>query len=118
MASFETDIGFSSAGISAQFSDVSANPNPLGETVGECVSWSNGARQINIDPTYWSTLSQDGRIELMYHELGHCALNLQHINTYLQYGCPTSIMNQFAFGQTQCFSSAMAYYFQELASHR
>lgn len=122
MASFETDIGASSAGISAQFADTSVYANPLGETVGECTIWTtNGVvtqRVIQIDPTYWATLNQDGKIELFYHELGHCALNMQHIATSQSNGCYTSIMYPIVFGQTTCFANNIPYYFQELASHR
>lgn len=124
MQSFESDVGASTAGISAQFADTSVYANPLGETVGECTVWwgANGSvvkRLIQISPTYWNTMDQYGKTELFYHELGHCALYAVHINTNNgPSGCYTSIMYPIVFGETSCFQSNMSYYYQELSSHR
>jgi hypothetical protein len=123
MASFESDIGVSSAGISAQFADTSVYANPLGETVGECTVWtSNGTvtqRVIQIDSVYWNTLDQYGKIQLFYHEMGHCALYMQHITTDNgPGGCYTSIMYPIVFGETPCYQNNVSYYFQELSSHK
>lgn len=50
-----------------------------GDTVGVCYRWSNGYRQIQIDQDYWENeASENERISLMAHELGHCDLNRNH----------------------------------------
>jgi hypothetical protein len=127
LASFERDIGASTAGISAAFADTETQANPLGETIGECITWVDDsgtvvARNIQVDAAYWAGASADARLELMYHELGHCALNMQHITTFQGNGCPTSIMYPYEFGDawqgSPCFASEMSYYFSELSSHK
>lgn len=118
LTSFETNIGASAAGINVGFADTETTPNPLGETIGECQMWSDGTRTIQVDSAYWATASESDRTELMYHELGHCALYLQHITTLQASGCPTSIMYPYDFGNYLCFTGNESYYFQELGSHK
>lgn len=118
LASFETDIGASSAGINAQFADTENVPGTLGEVVGECVFSSDGSRTIQVDTKYWASIDESQRIQLMYHELGHCALYMGHITTYQSDHCPTSIMFPYTFGDQPCFTENEAYYFQELSSHK
>jgi len=115
--SFESDVGVSTFGISANFSNTETQTNPLGETIGECVMYSDGTKIIQIDASFWATLDQNGKTELMYHELGHCAMNMVHINTIQAGGCPVSIMNQYFFGESDCYSGSVEYYYQELSSH-
>lgn len=117
MATFSQEIGVSSDGISANFADTEDQVNPLGETIGECVTYSDGTRIIQIDTGYWKTAAPGSKKELMYHELGHCALFLQHINTFKSDTCPVSIMWQFEFGESPCFASETAYYISELKTH-
>ena len=115
---FQTTIGYPSSGINGQFADTESNPNPLGETIGECTIYSDGTRTIQIDSGFWARADESERIQLIFHELGHCALNLQHIVTELPSGCPTSIMYPYTFGDNACYTSNLTYYFQELASHK
>ena len=114
---FENDIGVSTAGISAQFATPQLT-SPLGEVIGECQIWSDGTRLIQIDPGFWATTSQLGRMQILVHELGHCAMYMQHITSLLTTGCPTSIMYPIFFGDTPCYDNNEGYYFQELASHK
>lgn len=122
LVSFNHDIGVNTDGISVGFADTSGNANPLGETVGECIVYSEGStvvqRVIQIDPTYWATCNANERQQLVYHELGHCAMGLQHITGVDSNNCPLSIMYPYVFGGSNCYSSQMPYYFQELESHR
>lgn len=50
------------------------------ECVGVCVSdqIENGYRKISIKAQYWDTASPIQKRVLMFHELGHCALNRGH----------------------------------------
>lgn len=122
LTSFSSDIGVSTDGISVGFSDTENNPNPLGETVGECTLYSNGAKVIQIDSGYWVSASQEQRKQLVYHELGHCAMGLGHTPGYISGGvmnnCPISIMDPYVFSNLiGCMSGNESYYYQELESH-
>lgn len=52
-------------------------------TVGQCQRYSNilKPRTIIIDYTYWFKSSDDIRLRLIFHELGHCDLNCHHQET-------------------------------------
>lgn len=65
-------------------------PDKMGENViGYCAApWT-----ISFLKSYWDNASAADRMTLVYHELGHCALNLDHydskidiMNTYLLSG--------------------------------
>lgn len=49
-------------------------------TVGLCVrpSIHSLPRIIKIDPTYWEKADDETRLNLIFHELGHCDLNCEH----------------------------------------
>lgn len=115
--SFESNIGGYTADISAQFADTENQPNPLGETVAECMVYDDGAKLIQVDPNFWNTANEDQREQTIFHELGHCSLGLKHITTLQNNGCPVSIMYPYAFGDP-CYTTHHEYYMGELASHR
>lgn len=116
--SFKQDIGVDPEGISVNFANTEDYNNPLGETIGECIiDEEDNTRTIQIDKDYWDTASLSSKQELMYHELGHCALALQHINTTKTDTCPTSIMNAYEFGESPCYMTETVYYLNELKSH-
>jgi hypothetical protein len=50
-------------------------------------------RKITIDPSSWATLQEYSRQNLIFHELGHCILNLGHDSTLMSNGIPNSLMN-------------------------
>jgi len=54
-------------------------------TIGVCYNYSSGKRQIYLDPSFWFSGTDSDRESLLFHELGHCDLNLGHEN-------PSSIM--------------------------
>lgn len=112
MIKFENDVGVNTSGITAQFAALTA------PTVGQCVQYSNGDKVIQIDPIYWATAVLSTREQILYHELGHCAMNLQHIVTLDASNCPISIMYPNAFGFLPCYVNNEGYYYTELASHR
>lgn len=49
-----------------------------GNTIGMCTIWSSKYRQIQIDPVFWSHATENDKITLIAHELGHCDLNRKH----------------------------------------
>ncbi len=90
---FYKETGMYPVGITAGFSDLETN------IAGECVT--NGPfREIIIDNQYWLDIGDyDGlREQLVYHELGHCLLGLDHLPN--MYGnIPLSIMNPVGFDE-------------------
>lgn len=97
---FESYYGNSIGDIPIQFTDI-ASP-----TIGVCTRWTSGERQIVIDRTYWNNpyTSDKAKMGLIFHELGHCALNREHNNTtFYYYGShiagdvPYSLMNMYNF---------------------
>lgn len=46
--------------------------------VGVCFTYSNGDKEIIIDKEWWDRVSETAKESLLYHELGHCALNRGH----------------------------------------
>lgn len=85
-----------------------------GPTIGMCLIWSNGYKEIQIDPDHWATASDFGREELVFHELGHCALGLDHNANHLDSGIPESIMFPYAFGEADYYPPNRPYYFYQL----
>lgn len=60
--------------------------------VGVCIKYSSGEREILIRESAWNTFSDRKKEILIFHELGHCALNREHDNT-LRNDKKVSIMN-------------------------
>jgi hypothetical protein len=104
---FTAQTGVQTGKITAGFYTL---PSPI---AGECV-WGGLFNEVRIDPDTWyaSNLNNDQRQQLISHELGHCALFLQHINncsdgtnsaTSFCQAQPLSIMNWAMFSQNQIF---------------
>lgn len=106
---FESDIGVSAEGISVVFGELEE------DMVGVCQSWSNGTKKVTIDKEYWDMETETQREELMFHELGHCAMNLGHDEGVMRAGritCPNSIMYPYTF--EYCYAAHRDYYVSEL----
>lgn len=111
MQSFEANIGMSTAGISAKMANLSDIELNAGDEVGLC-TLDHSTRTIYIDLQYWNQADSDSRMQLMYHELGHCALFLHHTSLLKPNGCPISIMYPLTF-PAGCFKDKEPY-FQQL----
>ena len=61
--------------------------------IGVCERNGITVDTVDIDNDYWVNATAISRRGLIYHELGHCALNLQHVNTLDSEGCATTYMN-------------------------
>lgn len=89
-----------------------------GMTMATCKSWSDGYREIAVDPVKWIGLSFNGQEQLLFHELGHCIFNLDHVETKMKKGnwinIPTSIMYPYVFGDTDYYKEFKDHYFQEM----
>src|SRR5579884_1508973 len=100
--SFESEIGVDASHVSATFSKLTS------PDIGMCDSYDDGRRDIYIDRDEWNQMDYVGREQLMYHELGHCAMNLEHNNSYVTLPGGTqvygSIMNEYWFGDAWYYS--------------
>ncbi|RLD64901.1 MAG: hypothetical protein DRI84_07900 [Bacteroidetes bacterium] len=79
-----------------------------GSVIGVCYYYSNGDREIYIDPSFWyhdNTTYLDREL-LIFHELGHCDLGRDHEE-------PLSIMEKYHIGDSR-YSSDIEYYKREL----
>lgn len=87
-------------------------------TVGLCWAYDDGARKIQIDTDYWNNITDNGKEQLIWHELGHCALNLGHDENLITrnnfVNIPESIMYPSTFGDTNFYADEKDYYFKEL----
>lgn len=91
---FETKIGVSVNNVDIKFGKLKA------PTIGVCYDGGQ-FNQIRIDPDFWETMDENGKEQLMYHELGHCVLGLGHNNelsTLDNMNVEGSIMNSYWFG--------------------
>ncbi len=94
---------------------------PLDEkTMGVCYSWTDGHREIKIDTVKWSGLTYEGQEQLLFHELGHCILNLDHDDHTMDMGgwkkIPVSIMYPYAFGNMKYYAEFADYYYDQLGA--
>lgn len=99
------------------------------KTLGVCKPL---VREMSFKTSYWSRTSEEGRLELVMHEVGHCILNRYHTNPkfwflhdvwidlgfvpntgYLNDFCPSSIMHPSEMGW-YCFIKHKKYYMDEL----
>jgi len=61
-------------------------------TLGQCKSFSDGSKHIVVDESYWNRIDATEREYLVFHELGHCVLGREHLDTSDASGICTSIM--------------------------
>lgn len=84
----------------------------LGEsTLGVCTIFHGMNKEIFINVKSWQYLSIQEREQLIYHELGHCALDRPHDETILENGMPKSFMYPMMFPYSKTLRS---YYLNEL----
>jgi len=87
---------------------------------GICHSWSDGHREITINKKYWDNYSDKQREQLIFHELGHCALNREHNDDTIMLNgttCPDSVMRSKMFNLFEiayCYNYDYEHYLQEL----
>lgn len=110
---FENAIGVSTEGISGKIDEISS------AYLGTCtLDEAANIKLVEINKYYWARSTDDERENTVFHELGHCAMGLSHINTLDKYGCPTSIMYYAEFPHQYCFELFRQNYYDELRSHK
>ncbi len=65
---------------------------PKESNLGVCKSYTDGSSEIIIDKPYWRVSTNLQREHIMFHELGHCFLNLGHDDSKDDNGDCVSIM--------------------------
>lgn len=79
-------------------------------------SLSNGTpiqSWIIIDKEYWFKITWYQQVNLIFHELGHCVLNRDHVKSDSVSRCPTSFMYE-QIMSTQCIQDHYEEYLREL----
>lgn len=107
----ENGVALDISQLSMQFSEsMPASTVPNASTIGYCSRGPDTA-SVMIKESYWKTAGVSEREELVFHELGHCLLGLQHDNStqtaidyygygFVRYNTPNSIMNELHFDKT------------------
>ncbi len=49
-------------------------------TVGQCYRTAdrNASREVIINPAFWARSNDEDRLELIFHEMGHCDMDFEH----------------------------------------
>jgi hypothetical protein len=85
------------------------------DIAGTCSYHYTTPNDITIDLEYWNGVSTLRREMVVFHELGHCVLGRDHLETAFANGICTTIMNS---GTSGCFVEYSAenrsYYLDEL----
>ena len=108
--SFEQTYGIGTRSIATQFIKIE-------DAVGQCHIWSDGSKRIDIDPDYWNSIPDLAKENLIFHELGHCALDLAHNENKIELeddSIPESIMYPYVFGMNWNYKAFRNYYLKEL----
>lgn len=80
-------IDLATSGITAEFADL-----PQLRVAGQCTYNYLNPGKITIDIPFWSQSNDQSRELVVFHELGHCYLNREHLNTAFSNGICRSIM--------------------------
>lgn len=68
------NIAYATSQVEAHISDI---PEP--NVIGQC-AWNHTSHSITIDRNYWRTANDMQREFVVFHELGHCVLELNHVD--------------------------------------
>jgi len=112
---FNSDFSLNTK-VAISFGDI----DPYSETaVGACFKRKAG-NYIFIRKETWESYNDYQKEVLIYHELGHCELNLGHVEGQFNLGvipCPNSIMrsHMFSFFEAiNCYARDTNFYIQEM----
>ncbi len=75
-------------GLVARFNNIQGE-----RVIGQCIVYTNDSREIVLDQQYWISNVDVKRELLVFHELGHCVLDLGHNDDIDANGVCVSIMN-------------------------
>ena len=90
-------------------------------SAGHCLEWTNNDKLVEIDRVYFQTLNKDQQEALVWHELGHCALGLDHDEKLVIFpdiagAWPNSVMKSVVFSvlEAQVFVLKKSHYIKTL----
>ena len=127
----ELDLGEFASYAHAYESDATSNGHPVKiedlvikyqsvdnpQEQGFCRLATDATPQIGINKAAWDLMTENQKIILMYHELGHCVghdnVYRKHLSSTLSDGSPSSLMYPYALDATT-FTTAESYYKSEL----
>ena len=115
LRTFEEVVGRSTQHVSTSFAQL---PFP---SVGMCYLWSDGGRTIEIDPAFWALAPDTEKEALVWHEAGHCAMDLDHTEELIELDGvprPRSLMYPHIFGAEDYYIKHRDYYHTELRERR
>lgn len=86
---------------------------------GVCYKWNNGDREVTLNADVWYGITTNQKLQLVYHELGHCVLDRGHTEgsiTLSGVEVPISIMRPQMFNllESSVMRASMQYYENEL----
>jgi hypothetical protein len=118
---FEKDLGRSIGEVSVSFGELSS------DKAGICIKYDSGHREVVINANEWNSgrMTEWGKFNLIYHELGHCVLGREHTEEKIEYDtasgtrtAPKSFMYPRVF-YTESMGPLEGHYVDELMSgHR
>lgn len=76
-----------------------------GKIIGQCVHNSIEPEVVRIDKSYWVAATPLQKEFVVFHELGHCVLNRDHLDTKNADGTCLSIMNSGTSGCRNVYST-------------
>ncbi len=95
--------------INGQISDLEGNIS------GQCQSNSIEPNLVIVDPAFWARSNELEREFLIFHELGHCGLDRNHLDATLPDGTCSSMMHSGTSGCRNNYNQATrTYYLDEL----
>lgn len=80
-------VDLRSARITGQLEEIGEN-----RVLGQCNYQRNNHNRVTVDESFWNNTSDRGREFVVFHELGHCFLLRDHLETAALNGACTSIM--------------------------
>lgn len=81
------DVNFTETGIHAFIEDIE------GAIVGQCQHKEDEPNVILLDRNYWDKATDDEKVLIVFHELGHCVLKKEHNDQKDSNGFCLSIMH-------------------------
>lgn len=81
---------------------------------GICFTWHEIPLYIVINSFSWEYFTENERIGLLFHEIGHCSFGLPHFNESFSDGCPISFMNELTTLDACIRKRGLEYYINEM----
>lgn len=94
-AAFEAEASLRNISVDLQANRISAIIRQIAEdnVVGQCQSHIDGNHTVIIDQTSWERANHLEKEFIIFHELGHCYLDRDHLDSADQSGTCLSIMH-------------------------